>query len=122
LVRREGQRLEDILRAISDLRAFTAGMDASGFLANRTTQHACAAALTVIGEAVKALPPELRDRHPTVEWAEWAGLRDFLVHQYFRVNERRIWRVIERDLPSLEAAASAELERALRERRSEMDP
>jgi uncharacterized protein with HEPN domain len=50
-----------------------------------------------------------------VEWAEWAGLRDLLVHQYFRIDQERIWRIIERDLPGLETAASAELQRALRE-------
>ena len=121
MVRREGQRLDDILHAIGELRAFTAGMDASPFLANRATQQACAAALTVIGEAVKALPSDLRGRYPTIQWAQWAGLRDFLVHQYFRIDQQRIWRIIERDVPPLEAAASAELERALREDGSEED-
>jgi uncharacterized protein with HEPN domain len=121
LVRREGQRLDDILHAIEELRAFTAGLDASAFLANRATQQACAAALTVIGEAAKALPSDLRGRHPRVEWAQWAGLRDFLVHQYFRIDQQRIWRIIERDLPPLEAAARAELERAVRERGSDDD-
>jgi uncharacterized protein with HEPN domain len=114
LVRREAQRLDDILRAIGELRAFTSGMDAGAFLADRTVQQACAAALTVVGEAVKALPPDLRGRHATIEWAEWAGLRDLLVHQYFRIDQQRIWRIIERDLPPLETVARMELERAVR--------
>ena len=115
MVRREAQRLDDILDAIRQLRAFTSGMDASAFLADRLAQQACASVLTVIGEAVKALPPDLRERHPSVEWTEWAGLRDLLVHQYFRIDQERIWRIIERDLPGLETAAGAELQRALRE-------
>ena len=121
MARRESQRLDDILRAVGDLRAFTARMDASAFLADRATQQACVAALTVIGEAVKALPLDLRGRHPAIRWAQWAGLRDFLVHQYFRIDPRRLWRIIERDIPPLGAAASAELERIVREDRSETD-
>ncbi len=113
MVRREAQRLDDILRTIQEVRAFTAGMDAAAFQSDRIAQQACAAALTVIGEAVKALPTDVRGRHPTVEWAKWAGLRDFLVHQYFRIDQQRIWRIIERDLPPLETAARAELERFL---------
>lgn len=114
MVRREAQRLDDILDAIRQLRAFTSGMDVSAFLADRLAQQACAAALTVIGEAIKALPPSLRDRYPAIGWAEWAGLRDLLVHQYFRIDQGRIWRIIERDVPALETVATGELERALR--------
>ena len=74
MVRREAQRLDDILQAIQDLRRFTSGMDVSAFLAYRTAQQACAAALpTSIGEAVKNLPRDLCERHPDVAWADWAG-------------------------------------------------
>jgi uncharacterized protein with HEPN domain len=115
MARREAQRLDDILDAIRQLRAFTSGMKPSAFLTDSLTQQACAAALTIVGEAVKALSSDLRDRHPAIGWAEWAGLRDLLVHQYFRIDQERIWRIIERDVPQLEAVARAELRRALRE-------
>jgi uncharacterized protein with HEPN domain len=113
VVRREAQRLDDILQAIQDLRRFTSGMDARAFMADRTAQQACAAALTNIGEAVKNLPLDLRGRHPAIAWANWAGLRDVLVHQYFRIDQQRIWRIIERDLTPLERVATKELRRAL---------
>jgi uncharacterized protein with HEPN domain len=113
VARREAQRLDDILGTIQEVRAFTRGMDAAAFEADRLAQQACAAALTVIGEAVKALPSNVRGRHPAIQWAKWAGLRDFLVHQYFRIDQQRIWRIIERDLPPLENAVRAELERFL---------
>jgi uncharacterized protein with HEPN domain len=111
LVRREAQRLDDISNAIRDLKRFTAGMDAEAFLADRQVQQAVALALVVIGEAIKALPPDLRERHDGIAWAKWAGLRDFLVHQYFRIDQRRIWRIVQRDLPPLEAAIGVELQR-----------
>jgi uncharacterized protein with HEPN domain len=70
-------------------------------------------ALVVIGEAIKALPLDPRQRHDGVAWAKWAGLRDFLVHQYFRIDQRRIWRIVQRDIPPLEAAIAAELRRVV---------
>jgi uncharacterized protein with HEPN domain len=46
-----------------------------------------------------------------VAWVKWAGLRDFIVHQYFRIDQGRIWRIIQRDIPPLDAAVVAELRR-----------
>jgi uncharacterized protein with HEPN domain len=111
VVRREAQRLDDISNAIEEIKRFTAGMDVDAYLANRQVQQAVALALVVIGEAVKALPPDLRGRHAGVAWAKWAGLRDFLVHQYFRIDQGRIWRIVQRDIRPLEAAVAAELRR-----------
>lgn len=111
MVRREAQRLDDIANAILEIRRFTAGMEAKAYLENRQVQQAVAWALIIIGEAIKALPAELRDRHGAVAWTKWAGLRDFLVHQYFRIDQRRIWRIIQRDIPPLEAVVNAELRR-----------
>ena len=111
MVRREAQRLDDIANAVSEIRRFTVGMEAKAYLADRQVQQAVAWALIIIGEAIKALPPDLRARHEAVAWAKWAGLRDFLVHQYFRIDQRRIWRIIQRDIPPLEAAVTAELRR-----------
>ena len=42
--------------------------------------------LAVIGEAVRSLPRETRDAMPDVPWASIAGLRNIVVHEYFRVN------------------------------------
>lgn len=111
MVRREAQRLDDIEEAIRDIETFTAGMDARAYALNTLIKGAVASKLVVIGEAIKNLPPDLRGRHPAVDWAKWAGLRDVLVHQYFRIDQRRIWRVIERDVPQLKAAVDVELKR-----------
>jgi uncharacterized protein with HEPN domain len=113
LVRREAQRLDDIAGAIREIKLFTAGMDARAYLADRQVQLAVASALVQIGEAIKALPPDLRSRHQAVAWVNWAGLRDFLVHQYFRIDQRRIWRIIQRDIPPLDAAIAAELRQSV---------
>ena len=59
--------------------------------------------LEIIGEAVKPLSAATKDRHPEIPWKPIAGMRDRLTHDYFGVDLALVWRVVERDLPSLKA-------------------
>ena len=61
----------------------------------------------VIGEAVKDIGPGFKAIHPAIPWRAIAGMRDRIVHEYFRTNIRRIWDVAEDDLGILENALSA---------------
>ena len=105
-MRREKDRLDDILEAVGDVEEFVAGLDAESFAASpsddRKTFRAVMACLSAIGEAVKGLSDELRDRHPSVDWRGFAGLRDIVAHQYFRVHPESVWKTLVDELPALE--------------------
>jgi uncharacterized protein with HEPN domain len=58
----------------------------------------------VIGEAVKNLAPETRDSEPEIPWADVAGLRDLIAHEYFRIEIDRVLAIVQRDLSPLEQA------------------
>jgi uncharacterized protein with HEPN domain len=62
--------------------------------------------LVVIGEAVKALPAYLLDRHPQIPWREIARLRDLLAHHYYRVDAKVIRRTVESPLADLRNAVA----------------
>jgi len=55
----------------------------------------------VIGEAVKKLSPELKDRHPEIPWKDVAGTRDKLIHDYFGVDLDAVWATANKDVPRL---------------------
>jgi uncharacterized protein with HEPN domain len=71
------------------------------FFKSRLIQDAVIRNLEIIGEAVKSISKELRNQYEDIPWREMAGLRDVLIHDYFGVDLRTVWGVVERELPRL---------------------
>jgi uncharacterized protein with HEPN domain len=107
------ERLRDIVGAVTDLMTFIEGMTPEIFDTlpenDRRTYRAIKNAVSEIGEAVKALPSEICDRHPAIDWRGIAGLRDILVQRYFAVDLPRLWPVLTEEFPALLKAAKTEL-------------
>lgn len=64
--------LEDVLESIRQIESYTAALSAESFLEDTLVQDAVLRRLEIIGEAVKRLPVEIRDRYPTVPWRTYA--------------------------------------------------
>jgi uncharacterized protein with HEPN domain len=64
-------------------------------------QDAAIRQIEVIGEAVKKLSPELKDRHPEIPWRDVVGMRDKLVHDHFGVDLDAVWNTARKDIPQL---------------------
>ncbi len=98
--RRDEQRLDDIRAAIDAIGEHLA----RGPLDDGLIFDAIRVRLIEIGEAVKAITPELLLREPDVPWADIAGMRDHLAHRYFDTAHAIVAATIEHDLPPLLAA------------------
>ena len=61
------------------------------FMQDTHTQDAILRNLEVIGEAVKNLSDALKSQYPDVAWRRIAGMRDRLIHQYFRISLELVW-------------------------------
>jgi uncharacterized protein with HEPN domain len=55
--------------------------------------------LEVIGEARKILPAAIKNQHPEIPWKDIAGMRDKLIHAYFSIDAKTVWRALSEDLP-----------------------
>ncbi|MGB7992582.1 DUF86 domain-containing protein [Methanoregula sp.] len=55
----------------------------------------------VIGEAIKKLPDDLKERYPDTDWKRIAGFRDVLIHVYFGIKDTILWDNAKSKLPGL---------------------
>jgi len=99
-VRREPERLRDVLEAIGKIEEYAArgreAFDADELIQTWIVHH-----VAIIGEAARALSVEFRACYPEVPWREIVGMRSILVHHYFEIDAEAVWAVVERDLPDL---------------------
>src|ERR1051325_6673207 len=95
-------RLQDILEAIAQIeleqKKGRAAFDSSPLVQVWMVHY-----LMIIGEAVRSIDPAIRHRYPSVPWRQIAGMRNILVHDYFRINHGVVWETVEHHLPSLKA-------------------
>jgi len=110
--RDEQERLRDIKDAIVAIREHLANADETSAAKEDSLLHdALLFQFVVIGEAVKHLAPTTRDSAAEIPWADIAGLRDLIAHEYFRIDIHRVLEIVERDLPPLDQA----IDRVLRD-------
>jgi len=93
--------LDDILESIQKIDDYTKDLTEEQFSRNIKVQDAVLRRLAIIGEAVKHLPEDLKEKHSQIPWKQIAGARDIFVHEYFGVTMERIWQTIKEDLPQL---------------------
>ncbi len=99
--------------AIDRIMEYTAEGEGA-FFASARTQDAVVRNLEIIGEAVKNLSEGLKAGHTEVSWKRIAGMRDKMIHEYFGVDLRLVWQVVDHELPKFRDAVESirqELER-----------
>lgn len=80
---------------------YVKGMSEEQFRSSQRDQDAVLRQLTIVGEAAKRVSSEFRSQHPEVLWKKTAGFRDIVVHDYFNVDFKEVWRILQEDLSSL---------------------
>jgi len=93
--------VEDIIDAMDDAMSFVEGMKYEDLVKDRKTIYAVVRALEIIGEAVKRIPDLVRNRYPQIPWKDMAGMRDKLIHEYFGVDIKRVWKTVKEDILNL---------------------
>jgi uncharacterized protein with HEPN domain len=91
----------DIVLACRRIVRFTRDTDQISFLADDEKHWAVVSQLMLIGEAVRRLPTDFLDQHPTIPWHQIAGMRNRLIHHYDKIDWPLVWVSVRRDVPPL---------------------
>jgi len=100
LSRDDGQRLQDIDKAIRAIKKYAGEGLAAGPVSD-VVRDAILFQLVIIGEAVKGLSDAIRERDRDDLLKRFAGLRDILTHEYFRIDIKIVEKVLDERLPLL---------------------
>lgn len=98
---RDEAYLLDIRLNAQKARDFLEDASLDEFLADEKLQYATQHAFQIIGEAASKLSPACREQISGVPWAKIIGLRHRLVHDYPGIEMKRLWQIIQRDVPRL---------------------
>lgn len=90
--------LRDLLEASERIQEYTKNMSLSDFERSNITIDAVVRNLEVIGEAAGKLSPEIKARSPEIEWPKIVALGNILAHEYFGVNTKIVWDVVQNKL------------------------
>ena len=71
------------------------------FLEDRKTQDAVLRNLHTLAESSQRISSALREQYSQVDWRILSAFRNVVVHDYLGVSLRRVWDIVENDLPSL---------------------
>jgi uncharacterized protein with HEPN domain len=99
--REVGDYIQDIIESMDKAMRFVAGMSYNSFADDDKTVFAVVRALEIIGEAVKNIPQEIREKHTGIPWRDMAGMRDKLIHEYFGVNLNVVWKTVQEEIPPI---------------------
>jgi uncharacterized protein with HEPN domain len=103
------ERLRDVLEAVERIERYAA-RGREEFEGDELIQSWFVRHLQIIGEAVRTLPQDVRDRAPDIPWSKIIGMRHILVHDYFEIDGRAVWEAVEHDIPELKRQIQALLE------------
>ncbi len=79
----------------------SASIDYETFISNEDLKKAFVRSLEVIGEAAKQIPDDIRNKYPMIPWKNIAGMRDILIHEYFGIDYRVVWKTVIERIPEL---------------------
>ena len=87
--------LLDIKVSISKILEYTAGMTFESYEADSRTKDAVERNFEIIGEAASRIPDDFKKLHPTIEWRIIKDFRNFIIHEYFGINNQIVWDTIQ---------------------------
>ncbi len=95
--------IEDMIEAMEAIERFVEGKSKDDLFHDEMTLSAVLWKLSVIGEAAKHVPQDIREKWPQIPWKGMAGMRDRLIHAYFGIDRELLWEVVKTQIPRIKS-------------------
>ena len=100
-IHRDKERLQHILSAIDRISKYTKNKSYDDLVTDDMMYYAVVKNIEIIGEAANMLTQEFVSTHQEVPWKMIKGMRNYIVHEYFQIDDTVVWEVVTKNLPEL---------------------
>lgn len=90
--------LEDMIAAADRVLRYTEKMTYAEFVENDLVKDAVIRNFEIIGESAKHIPFRVQKAHKYIPWQHMLALRNFIVHEFFDIDDEIMWNIIDVDL------------------------
>lgn len=91
----------DIIQATETIERLLVGYEFKAFSEDERTNLAVTKLIENIGEACNHLIDDFQDDYPQIPWRKIIAMRNRLIHEYWDIDYKVLWRVANSDAPSL---------------------
>lgn len=98
---RDKERLEHMLAATERVIRYTSNKDFDDLKTDDMMYYAVVKNIEIIGEVANLLSPEFISSHSDTPWKQVRGMRNYIVHEYFQIDDVVVWGVVTTDIPVL---------------------
>jgi uncharacterized protein with HEPN domain len=94
-------RLQHIKESIDIIVLYCADISFEEFTKNELLFWASVKLIENIGEAAVRLSVDFKKQHSNIEWKLIIGMRNMLIHEYFGIDKKIVWDVVNNDIQQL---------------------
>ena len=99
---KDRERLEHMLLAIRRILRYTNGKTFQDLVDNDMMYYAVVKNIEIIGEAANMLTADFQASHSDTPWKMVKGMRNYIVHEYFQIDNIVVWDVVTNELTTLQ--------------------
>ncbi len=96
------QRINHILEIIKEAIETFDDVDFTTFSNENIYQRTAERLIEIIGEASANVTEQTKNECQNIPWRIMKGMRNILIHEYFKTDVETVWNTIKFDIPSLE--------------------
>jgi len=100
---------EDIIESINKIEEYSKDLSFDDFSINSLVIDAVVRNIEIIGEASKNIPQEIQNKFKDIPWQKLNGIRNRIVHEYFKIDISIIWYIMQNELNPLKGTLTKHL-------------